>query len=131
MKVPLSRNSRLLVSPGPVGPVGPDGPCGPGTPCGIVKFSTAALAVPVSVTLALLPGAPVVVVLTATVAAVPAAPDAPVAPVSPLAPCGIVKFSTAALAVPVSVTLALLPGAPVVIVPTATVAAVPGSPGTP
>ena len=37
-------------------------------------------------------------------------------------PCGIVKLSTAALEFPLLVTEALVPGAPVVVVPTPTVA---------
>ena len=48
-------------------------------------------------------------------AAVPAAPFAPVAPV---APAGMTKFNTALLSVPVLVTLAFVPGAPVVVEPT-------------
>ena len=75
----------------------------------------ALLSVPALVTLAFVPGAPVVVVPTWTVAAVPSAPSAPFAPV---APAGMTKFNTALLSVPVLVTLAFVPGAPVVVVPT-------------
>lgn len=52
--------------------------------------------------------------------------SAPFAPVSHLSPFGIVKFSTAAELVPLLVTLALLPAAPVVVVPTVIVAAAHG-----
>jgi hypothetical protein len=47
------------------------------------------------------------------------------APVNPIAPCGTVKLKTAAPLVPVLVTLAELPAAPVVVLPMETVAAVP------
>src|SRR5262245_60191263 len=53
------------------------------------------------------------------------------APVSPLSPRGIVKLKTAALVVPMLATLALVPGAPVVVVPTLTVAAGPCGPAGP
>ena len=74
----------------PVGPVGPAGPAdpvspvlpvtpvGPVGPCGTVKFNTAADELPVFVTAAVEPGAPVVVVPIVTVN--PAGPVAPVAP---------------------------------------------------
>jgi hypothetical protein len=55
-------------------------------------------------------------------------PAAPVAPVAPVLPRGIVKLNTAADVVPLLVTLALVPAAPVVVVPTAIVAAVPAVP---
>ncbi|QEM69194.1 hypothetical protein FO488_14175 [Geobacter sp. FeAm09] len=51
----------------------------------------------------------------------PVAPVGPAAPVGPGAPWGIVKLRTAALPVPEFVTLAAVPAAPVVVVPTATV----------
>jgi hypothetical protein len=88
-------------------------------PAGTVKLNTAAELVPLFVTLALVPGSPVVVVPTATVAAVP------VAPVDPVRPAGIEKLNTAADDVPPLTTVALLPGAPVATEPTAIVAAVP------
>ncbi len=47
------------------------------------------------------------------------------------APAGTVKLKTAAWLVPESVTSALVPGAPVTVVPTAIVAAVPVGPGGP
>ena len=47
-----------------------------------------------------------------------AVPSAPVAPFAPVAPAGMTKFNTALLSVPVLVTLASVPGAPVVVVPT-------------
>jgi hypothetical protein len=52
-------------------------------------------------------------------------------PSFPGSPFGTVKFKTAAEVVPEFVTAALVPAAPVVVVPTATVAAVPVSPLTP
>lgn len=55
-------------------------------------------------------------------------PDGPVAPV---APTGIVKFNTAAEEVPLLVTVAEEPSAPVVTVPTVIVAAAPSVPFTP
>ena len=97
----------------------------------MTKFNTALLSVPVLVTLASVPGAPVVVEPTWTVAAVPSAPVAPSAPFAPVAPAGMTKFNTALLSVPVLVTLAFVPGAPVVVVPTWTVAAVPSAPVAP
>lgn len=68
---------------------------------------------------------------------VPSLPSAPsfqsfhAAPVSHLSPLGIVKFSIAAELVPELVTLALVPAAPVVVVPTVTVAAAHGVHGLP
>ena len=96
----------------------PSAPFAPVAPAGMTKFNTALLSVPVLVTLAFVPGAPVVVVPTWTVAAVPSAPVAPSAPFAPVAPAGMTKFNTALLSVPVLVTLAFVPGAPVVVVPT-------------
>jgi hypothetical protein len=52
-------------------------------------------------------------------------PAAPVAPVAPVSPRGIVKLKTAADVVPLFVTLAFVPAAPVVVVPTVMVAALP------
>jgi hypothetical protein len=93
-----------------------------------VKANTAAELVPVLVTLALDPAAPVVTLPTATVAAVPFVPFVPLAPAAPASPRGMVNASTAAELLPVFVTAALDPGAPVVTLPTATVAAAPGGP---
>lgn len=61
----------------------------------------------------------------------PPLPGPVVAPVLPSAPCGMVKFSTAAEDVPLFVTAACVPAAPVVTVPIATVAAVPAGPVAP
>jgi hypothetical protein len=94
-------------------------------PCGMVKFSTAALAVPAFVTEAAVPAAPVVTVPMVMVAGVPAVPAKPVGPVEPL---GMVKLKTAALAVPEFVTEADVPAAPVVVVPALTVAGEPIAP---
>ena len=55
----------------------------------------------------------------------PAAPVRPVAPVAPVAPWGMTKFKMALVSVPVLVTLAGVPGAPVVTVPISMVAAAP------
>ena len=55
-------------------------------PVGIVKLKTAALVVPLFVTLAELPAGPVVVVPTDTVAAAPGLPPGPVGPVGPATP---------------------------------------------
>ena|SRR5271167_1626821 len=63
---------------GPAGPTPPVAPAGPVGPCGTVKFKIAADELPVFVTAALEPGAPVVVVPIVTVK--PAGPVAPVAP---------------------------------------------------
>ena len=100
----------------------------------MVKLRTAALDVPVLVTLALVPGKPVLVVPTDTVAAspgLPVAPVAPVSPLSPLSPFGIPKLNTAALDVPVLVTVGVEPDGKLVAVPAAIVAAVPVSPFSP
>ena len=78
------------------------------------------MAVPELVTVAFVPGAPVVVVPTVTVAG---APGRPVAPTAPVSPRGITKFKTAFCGVPELVTTALVPGAPVKVVPTVTVGA--------
>lgn len=93
-----------------------------------MKSRTAAELVPELTTLALVPGLPVWVEPTAIVAAEPGVPGSPG---SPFAPFGIVKLKTAALDVPELVTDALVPGFPVVVVPTAIVAAAPGLPGVP
>ena len=61
----------------------------------------------------------------------PVAPVAPVAPAAPVAPRGTVKFKTAAEVVPEFVTEAFVPAAPVVVVPTETLAAVPAGPVAP
>ena len=58
----------------------------------------------------------------------PVSPAGPVAPVAPVAPCGMTKSKVAACGVPLFVTAASVPGSPVVIVPTSTVAAVPAAP---
>ena len=100
----------------------------PSLPLGNVKFNTTLLAVPLLVTLALLPAAPVVTVPTSIVAAVPLSP---LSPLSPFAPCGIVKSSTAADVVPLLTTFADVPAAPVVTVPILIVAAVPAAPVAP
>ena len=62
-------------------------------------------------------------------------PCAPVAPVAPVAPLGIVKFNIAFSGVPVLVTTAFVPGAPVTVFPIVTVTAegpvAPVGPGVP
>lgn len=85
---------------------------------GIVKLNTAALEVPLLVTLAFVQASHVVVVQTEIVAAVH------VSPVSHLSHLGIQKLNTAALLVQELVTVAELPGDRVDVVPTETVAAV-------
>jgi len=55
----------------------------------------------------------------------------PVAPVSPVAPFGIVKSNVAAALLPLLATDALVPASPVVVDPTAMVAAAPSDPSTP
>jgi hypothetical protein len=109
----------------PVAPVAPVLPVSPLSPRGIVKSKTAAEEVPVLVTLADDPGAPVVVVPAAMVAALPAGPWLPVAPVAPVWPAGMPKLKTAAEDVPALATVAEEPGARVEVVPTAIVAASP------
>lgn len=58
----------------------------------------------------------------------PGTPCAPVGPVAPTSPRGITKFKIAAEVVPTFVTLASVPGNPVVVTPASTVAAAPVSP---
>lgn len=72
----------------PVGPVAPAAPVAPVLPRGIVKSSTAAELVPLFVTDADEPAAPVVVEPTLTVAAAPAAPADPWGPCGPAGPWG-------------------------------------------
>lgn len=75
----------------------------PGSPAGITKLRIAAVSVPTLVTLASVPGSPVVVVPTVILAASPSAPAGPVAPVAPagpVSPRGITKFNIALVAVP-------------------------------
>ena len=55
----------------------------------------------------------------------PLTPTAPVAPVAPVSPFGIVKLNVAADVVPPLETVADVPAAPVVVVPTVIVAAAP------
>jgi hypothetical protein len=109
----------------PFEPLLPLFPAGPAIPCGIAKLRTAAEVVPVFVTEAEDPAAPVVVEPTVMVAAEPAVP---LLPAGPGAPWGIVKAKTAAELVPVFITLALVPAAPVVVEPTDMVAALPAAP---
>src|ERR1700741_1748325 len=97
-------------------------------PWGITKLNTAALGLPVLVTWAFVPAAPVWVVPTAIVAADPVAPGFPWGPVAPTCPAGTPKLSAAAADVPTLVTVALEPGGSVDVVPTATVAAAPAGP---
>jgi hypothetical protein len=61
----------------------------------------------------------------------PSLPSAPAGPVGPTSPLGIVNSKTAAFTVPELITVALVPGAPVVVEPTVTVAAAPSAPSTP
>lgn len=96
-----------------------------------MKLKIAAEVVPLFVTLADVPAAPVVVVPTLTVAAVPVGPVGPVGPVDPVGPCGIPKLKTAAEVVPTLVTVAGEPAVNVEVVPTEIVAALPGGPGGP
>jgi len=97
-------------------------PVSPLSPFGISKSKTAAVLVPVLVTLALHPASIVVVVPAAIVAAVHGHHW------SPLSPFGIVNSRTASSVVPLLVTHAHVPAAPVVVLQTQTVAAVPGFP---
>ena len=101
-------------------------PCAPVSPFGIPKIKLLAVVVPLIVTVAVAPAANVVAetpVIDAAVPVGPTAPCAPVSPFAPVAPCapvaplGIVKLKTAVLPEFVTVTLALLPAAPVVTVP--------------
>ena len=64
-------------------------------------------------------------VLNIVVPLAPAAPAAPVAPVAPVSPFGIVKLKTAADVGPLFETVADVPAAPVIVVPTDIVADVP------
>jgi hypothetical protein len=93
-----------------------------------VKANTAAELVPVLVTLALDPAAPVVTDPMPMVAAAPGAPAVPAGPVFPVSPLGIEKLRIAALLVPAFETEALDPAAPVTTLPTLTVAAAPAAP---
>jgi len=61
----------------------------------------------------------------------PVSPLSPVTPVNPVSPRGIVKSNSAAADVPILTTLALVPAAPVVVDPTAIVAAAPVAPVAP
>ena len=112
----------------------PAGPVAPVAPLGIVKLNVAAEELPLLLTEALVPGLPVVVEPTAIVAAAPAAPVAPVlpvapvAPVAPVSPLGIVNLKLAAELEPSLLTLALVPGLPVTVESTPTVAAAPVAP---
>jgi hypothetical protein len=72
----------------------------------MVKFKTAAFDVPAFVTLAWVPGSPVVTVPTATVAAWPAAPAAPAAPAGPAGPMfGTTTFTVCGEGTPTSTAL--------------------------
>jgi hypothetical protein len=100
-------------------------------PEGIPKSRTAAEEVPEFVTVADAPGARVVVLPTVTVAAEPVAPWIPWIPCTPWMPwmpCGMPKFSIAARDEPEFVTVAKEPAERVVVLPTVTVAAGPGTP---
>jgi hypothetical protein len=97
-------------------------------PLGTVKLNIPDVEVPELVTDAFVPAAPVVVVPTTTVADSPLEPAGPWAPVLPVFPLGTVKLNTAAVEVPELVTDAFVPAAPVVVVPTATVAPLPEAP---
>lgn len=128
----ISPLSPSLIAPS--APSLPAGPWAPVSPLGIVKLKVAALDDPEFVTVAEDPAAPVVTVPTAMVAAAPSLPSlpaAPVAPVAPVSPFGIVKLNVAALDVPEFVTEALVPAFPVVVLPTAIVAAAPSAPSEP
>ena len=101
-------------------------PCAPVSPFGIPKIKLLAVVVPLIVTVAVAPAANVVAETPVIDAAVPVGPTgpcipvspfAPAAPCAPVAPLGIVKLKTAVLPEFVTVTLALLPAAPVVTVP--------------
>ena len=69
-------------------PAIPCGPCGPTAPCGPVR---------------------------------PGTPCAPCGPCGPVGPCGITKSSTTFVGVPLLLTCASEPGAPVIVLPTLTV----------
>ena len=94
-------------------------PSCPVSPFGIVKFKTAADALPEFTTDAGVPDTAVVVVPIKIVES---------SPLSPLSPFGIEKSKTAADRVPEFVTVAGVPAAPVEVVPTVRVAASPLSP---
>jgi hypothetical protein len=85
----------------------------------MVKLKTAAPVLPLLLTVAELPAAPVVVVPTAIVAA------------APVGPCGRVKLKTTAPELPDAPTAAVEPGAPVMVLPTEIVAAAPVGPVAP
>ena len=95
-----------------------------GSPAGITKLRMAAFSVPTLVTLASVPGSPVVVVPIVMVAA---APSTTSVPAGPTGPAGIPKFKTTFSDVPLFVTEAWLPAGNVVVLPMLTVAAL-GSP---
>ena len=99
-------------------PAGPCGPCPPVAPAGMPSVMTGASAVPVTSTVGSAPSGSCV---TRTW----------ICGVAPVAPRGTTKSSTAALSVPELVTWAWVPGSPVVVRPTVTVAASPGGPGGP
>ena len=67
-------------------PFGPVGPVGPVSPRGIVKSKTTLVDVPVFVTIALVPGDPVMVVPIDTVGVMPFVPFVPFIPLVPFAP---------------------------------------------
>ena len=85
------------VEPGPWYHVAPFLPGVPAAPVGIVKLRIAAEAVPLFVTEAFEPTAPVVVVPTAIVAGVPAGPcypSVPLFPGEPVAPFRLIPVSS-------------------------------------
>ena len=108
----LVPGAPVLVEPVFTVAASPSAPASPGTPwmpCGIIKLKSAALVVPEFVTDAFVPAAPVDVDKTSTVAASPGAPSVPSVPAAPVCPCapgGIAKSNTAALVVPLFVTVA-------------------------
>ena len=106
----------------------PVAPVAPVAPTGMPKSNVAAEDDPLFVTVGAAPTDSPVAVPAAIVAAAPVDPVEPVAPVSPR---GIVKLNVAADDEPPLTMVALLPGAPVVTVPTAIVAAVPVVPVSP
>ena len=109
-------------------PAGPSGPVAPVSPLGTTKSNTAADELPLFVTAAFDPAAPVLVVPAAIVAA---APSLPAFPCDPVAPFGIPKSKIAAAVVPTLLTVASAPGESVDVVPTVAVAAAPAAPSTP
>lgn len=99
--LPLSSVVRAIdFTPTPCSPFAPGSPLAPGLPCspfapaapgspfGIVKLNTAALVVPLFVTIGFVPGSPATTVPTVTVAASPGAPGAPSVPFLPGSPAG-------------------------------------------